>query len=227
MKSWLVTNRLCQIGFAFAAMKALSARDVPPEKASCPYSDERDGFVLSEGAGVLVFEEWDHAVRRGAKMHAEVVGYGASSDAEHITQPLEDGRGAASAMANCLRDAGLKPEDVRYVNAHGTSTPLGDVAETLAIRNVFGKAADGLAVSSTKSSTGHLLGASGGVELLATVRAMRHGLAPPTINLDRAGKGCDLDYVPNRARDLDIPIAMSNSFGFGGHNACIAVRRID
>ena len=212
---------------SFAAMKALSTRNVPPEQASCPFDVERDGFVLGEGAGVIVFEELEHAKRRGARIMAEVAGYGASSDANHITQPPEDGTGAAAAMRHALNDARVEPEEVDYINAHGTSTPLGDVAETVAIKRVFGEAARRIPVSSTKSSIGHLLGASGGVELVAMVYAIANAVVPPTINLNTPGPGCDLDFVPNTARDHRIRVAMSNSFGFGGHNACLVVKRFE
>ncbi len=219
---------LTPLGLAsFAAMKALSSRDVPPERASCPFDAERDGFVLGEGAAILVFEELEHAKARGANILAEVLGYGGSSDANHITQPSENGHGAASAMLAALRDARVAPDELDYINAHGTSTPLGDVAETMAIKRVLGDAAKTTPVSSTKSAMGHLLGASGGVELVAIIKAMIHSVAPPTINLDKPGEGCDLDYVPNTPRDLKIRTAMSNSFGFGGHNACIIARRFD
>ncbi len=219
---------LTPLGLAsFAAMKALSSRDVPPEQASCPFNTDRDGFVLGEGAGVLVFEELEHARKRDADILAEVIGYGATSDASHITQPLEDGRGAADAIRQAIRDAGIQPQDIDYINAHGTSTPLGDAAETTAIKKVFGPDAKRVAISSTKSSVGHLLGASGGVELIATIKACANGVAPPTINLETPCPECDLDYVPNVARDCRIRVALSNSFGFGGHNACLIIRRID
>ncbi len=217
---------LSPLGLAsFAAMKALSSRDVPPERASSPFEASRDGFVLGEGAGVLVFEELEHAKKRGAHILAEVAGYGATSDASHITQPLVDGRGASTAIRLSLEDAGVNPDEVNYINAHGTSTPLGDVAETTAVKRVFEHEAHKLAISSTKSSIGHLLGASGGVELAATVMACIHGVAPATINLDTPCAQCDLDYVPNTPRDCRIDVAMSNSFGFGGHNACLTVKR--
>ncbi|MCP4248751.1 MAG: beta-ketoacyl-ACP synthase II [bacterium] len=212
---------------AFAAMKALSQRNDDPPRASRPFDRDRDGFVMGEGAGVLIFEELEHARKRGAEILAEVVGFGTTADAEHITQPSETGRGAAQAMALALADAGLNPDQIDYINAHGTSTPLGDAAETLAIKTVFGPAAENTAISSTKSAIGHLLGASGGVELIATVMGLRHSTAPPTINLDHPGKDCDLDYVPRTARDLRIDRAMSNSFGFGGHNASIIVARFE
>jgi 3-oxoacyl-[acyl-carrier-protein] synthase II len=210
---------------AFAAMKALSARNDDPARASRPFDRDRDGFVLAEGAGAAIFEELEHARRRSAPILAEVIGFGSTSDADHITQPSENGEGAASAMEVALKDARLSPQDVDYINAHGTSTPLGDVAETTAIKRVFGPAAKKLVVSSTKSAVGHSLGASGGVELIASVLAAKNSVVPPTINLDHPGEGCDLDYCPNTARDRKIAVAMSNSFGFGGHNACIIVRR--
>lgn len=210
---------------AFAAMKALSTRNDDPPRASRPFDRDRDGFVLGEGAGVLIFEELEHARRRGAPILAEVVGFGVSSDAGHITQPSEDGEGAAAAMRMAIADSGCTPADVDYINAHGTATPLGDVAETTAIKRVFGNAANRVMVSSTKSAIGHLLGASGGVELIAAVLAVRNGMVPPTINLDHPAEGCDLDYVPLTAREVPVRVAMSNSFGFGGHNACLVVRR--
>lgn len=211
---------------AFAAMKALSTRNDDPERASRPFDRDRDGFVLGEGAGVLIFEDLESAKRRGAEILAEVLGFGTTADAEHITQPAESGAGAARAMKLAIADAGLNPEDIDYINAHGTSTPLGDVAETVAIKKVFDSSSK-LAISSTKSAIGHLLGASGGVELIATIMAMQHAVAPPTINLDNPDPQCDLDYVPNTARDLRIRRAMSNSFGFGGHNACLVVGRFE
>jgi 3-oxoacyl-[acyl-carrier-protein] synthase II len=212
---------------AFAAMKALSTRNEDPSAASRPFDRDRDGFVLGEGAGILIFEEYEHARRRGARIFAEVAGFGTTADASHITQPSEDGVGAAKAMQAAIADAGWAPDSMDYINAHGTSTPLGDVAETIAIKRVFGQHARRIPVSSTKSSIGHLLGASGGVEAIATVLAIANSVAPPTINLDNPGEGCDLDYVPNAPRDCRIRRAMSNSFGFGGHNACIVFQRID
>ncbi len=212
---------------AFAAMKALSARNDDPERASRPFDRDRDGFVLGEGAGALIFEDLEYARRRGAPILAEVLGHGSTADAGHITQPSEDGAGAAAAMRFALQDAGVKPEDVDYINAHGTSTPLGDAAETLAIKTVFGEHARKLVVSSTKSSIGHLLGASGGAELIACVRAIQNQVIPPTINLDNPDEACDLDYCPRVARDRKVRVALSNSFGFGGHNACIVVSRYD
>ncbi len=209
---------------AFSSMKALSMNNDDPTRASRPFDKKRDGFVLAEGAGALVFEDIDHAKNRGATILAEVVGFASTSDAEHITQPSEEGVGAAEAMRLAIESAGITIDDVEYVNAHGTSTPLGDVAETRAIRKVFGQATKNLVVSSTKSAVGHSLGASGGMELIAMVQGIRNKVVPPTINLDEPGEGCDLDYCPNTARDLHIRYAMSNSFGFGGHNACIVAR---
>ncbi len=210
---------------AFSAMKALSVRSGDPKAASRPFDRDRDGFVMGEGAGILIVEELEHARKRGAKFYAELASVGASGDAGHITQPAEDGQGAANAMSAALRYAGVDPSEVNYINAHGTGTPLGDIAETVAIKRVFRDHAAKLAISSTKSSIGHLLGASGGVEMVATVMAMNHNIAPPTINLDRPDPACDLDYVPNVARDMRIQVALSNSFGFGGHNACVCVKR--
>jgi 3-oxoacyl-[acyl-carrier-protein] synthase II len=207
----------------FANMRALSERNEEPQKASRPFDRDRDGFVLSEGAGMLVFEELEHAKRRGARIYAEVVGYGASADAGHITQPDEGGIGAARAMKRALEDAQIEPSRVTYINAHGTSTPLGDQAETTAIKRVFGEHAPQISISSTKSQLGHLLGASGGVELVLTVLAVRDNLVPPTINLDNPDPACDLDYTPNRLRERHLSAAMSNSFGFGGHNASILI----
>lgn len=208
---------------AFAAMKALSMRNDEPTKASRPFDRDRDGFVMGEGAGVLVFEEYDRARRRNAQIFAEVLGFGMSSDAGHLTQPDEQGRGAAAAMRNAVQDAHIRLDKVDHINAHGTGTPLGDVAETTAIKSVFADHAPKLKITSTKSAIGHLLGASGGVELIAAIMAINHGIVPPTINLDNPGEGCDLDYTPLTPQDAHIDIAMSNSFGFGGHNACIIV----
>lgn len=207
----------------FANMRALSERNEEPQKASRPFDRDRDGFVLSEGAGMLVFEELEHAKARGAKIYAEVLGYGASADAGHITQPDEAGIGAARAMKRALEDAQLAIEQVTYINAHGTSTLLGDQAETAAIKRVFGEHARDLSISSTKSQLGHLLGASGGVELILTVLAIRDKVVPPTINLDNPDPLCDLDYTPRVPRQRKLHGAMSNSFGFGGHNASILV----
>jgi len=210
----------------FAAMKALSARNDDPARASRPFDQDRDGFVLSEGGGILIFEEYEHARQRGANILAEVIGFGATADANDLVQPDPVGAGASRAMAAALSSARLNPQDVDYINAHGTSTPLGDIAETQAIKAVFGSAARKLAISSTKSCTGHLLGASGGVEAIASIKALQHNTLPPTINLETPDPQCDLDYVPNVTRDAHIRTAMSNSFGFGGHNACIVFRKL-
>jgi 3-oxoacyl-[acyl-carrier-protein] synthase II len=209
----------------FQNMKALSSRNEAPEKASRPFDRDRDGFVLSEGAGVVIFEELEHAQRRDAKIYAEVIGFGCSCDAGHITQPDPQGTGAAEAMRLALRNAAIHPSDVDYINAHGTSTPLGDKAETRAIHSVFGEAAREVAISSTKSALGHSLGASGGIELVITARTLADGVIAPTINLETPDPDCDLDYTPNEARQADVKIAMSNSFGFGGHNACIVLKK--
>jgi 3-oxoacyl-[acyl-carrier-protein] synthase II len=218
---------LTPIGLAgFQNMRALSFRTDAPQQASRPFDAERDGFVLAEGAGVVVIEEFEHARRRGARIYAELRGYGASGDAGHITQPDEEGRGAARAMAMALDDAGLAPEAVHYVNAHGTSTPLGDKAETVAIKRVFGPQARRLAISSTKSQLGHTLGASGGIELVACALTMNRGVIAPTINLEHPDPECDLDYTPNVAREARVDVAMSNSFGFGGHNASLVLARL-
>ncbi len=210
----------------FANMRALSERNDEPTKASRPFDRNRDGFVLSEGAGMLVFEELEHAKARGARIYAEVLGYGASADAGHITQPDEAGVGAARAMKRALEDAGVSPEAVTYINAHGTSTPLGDQAETAAIKKVFGPHARELSISSNKSQLGHSLGASGGVELVLSVLSLRDNVVPPTINLDTPDPLCDLDYTPNVPRERKIAAALSNSFGFGGHNASVLVGRL-
>lgn len=216
---------LTPMGIAgFARMGALSVRNDAPEEASRPFDVDRDGFVLSEGAGILILEELEFALRRGARILAEVCGYGLSSDATHLTSPDPQGTGAARAIQGAILDAGVKPDDIDYINAHGTSTPLGDVAETNAIRTVFGQHADAIAVSSTKSQLGHLLGASGGVEAAFCVLALERQLAPPTINLDHPDPACDLDYVPHEPRSMRIRCAMKNSFGFGGHNACLVFR---
>jgi 3-oxoacyl-[acyl-carrier-protein] synthase II len=218
---------LTPIGLAgFQNMRALSFRADAPQQASRPFDAERDGFVLAEGAGIVVIEEFEHARRRGARIYAELRGYGASGDAGHITQPDEEGRGAARAMAMALDDAGLGPEAVHYVNAHGTSTPLGDKAETVAIKRVFGAHARRLAISSTKSQLGHTLGASGGIELVACALTMDRGVIAPTINLEHPDPECDLDYTPNVARQARVDVAMSNSFGFGGHNASLVLARL-
>ncbi len=207
----------------FANMKALSTRNDDPPRASRPFDRDRDGFVLSEGAGVLVLEELEHAKARGARIYAELIGYGVSSDGGHITQPDENGTGAARAMEHALRDAKVSPEEIGYINAHGTSTPLGDKAETKAIKTVFGPLARRLLISSTKSQLGHLLGASGGVELIVSVLALREQAVPPTINYQTPDPDCDLDYTPNEPRQHSFHCAMSNSFGFGGHNGSLVV----
>lgn len=211
----------------FAAMRALSTRNDAPEKASRPWDRERDGFVVGEGSGILVLEELEHARRRGAPMLAEIVGYGMSADAHHITSPPDDGEGGYRVMRNAMRDAKLQPAQVQYVNAHGTSTGLGDRAETMAIKRAFGEHAYKLAVSSTKSMTGHLLGGAGGLEAGITVLAIRDQIAPPTINHEFPDPECDLDYVPNKARPMNIEYALSNSFGFGGTNGCLIFKRLD
>lgn len=212
---------------AFASMKALSTRNDDPQRASRPFDRDRDGFVLGEGAGAFVFEELEHARRRGAPILAEIIGFASTCDADHLTQPLESGEGAASAMSLALRDARINPDEVDYINAHATGTPLGDVAESAAIKKVFGSAAFNLVVSSTKSAIGHSLGASGGIELAAVICALNNSVVPPTINLDHPGEGCDLDYCPNVARDRRMRIGLNNSFGFGGHNACVLVKRFE
>jgi len=211
---------------AFAAMKAISARNEEPERASRPFDKDRDGFVLSEGAGVLLFEQLEHAKARGAKIYAEVLGFGGTADATDIVQPDPEGHGASRAMAAALADARLDPDEIDYINAHGTATPLGDIAETKAIKQVFGPAARKVAISSTKSAVGHTLGASGGIEAIACIKAIENNTIPPTINLENPDPECDLDYVPNVARDARIRTVMDNSFGFGGHNACLVFRRL-
>lgn len=210
----------------FSALRALSTRNDDPTRASRPWDVDRDGFVLGDGAGVLVLEEWEHAKKRGAVILAELVGFGMSGDAFHITRPSEGGVGAASAMKNALQDANITPEEVDYINAHGTSTPAGDTEEVLAMKLVLGTAASGVAVSSTKSMTGHLLGAAGAVEAIFCVLAMRDQVAPPTINLDNPDKDCDLDFVPHVARNMIINVALSNSFGFGGTNGTLVFKKI-
>jgi 3-oxoacyl-[acyl-carrier-protein] synthase II len=210
----------------FSNMRALSERNDDPPAASRPFDMDRDGFVLSEGAGILVFEELEHAKKRGAKIYAEVLGYGASADAGHITQPDEQGTGAARAMTAALRDAQFNPTQIDYINAHGTSTPLGDKAETVAVKRVFEDYAYKVNVSSTKSQLGHLLGASGGVELILSLFALRDNICPPTINLEKPDPACDLNYTPNKPQQRKINAVMSNSFGFGGHNASIIAGRL-
>ena len=209
----------------FCAMRALSTRNDEPEKASRPWDAQRDGFVMGEGCGIVILEEWEHARRRGAPIYAEVVGYGMSADAYHISAPHPEGEGAVRVMKVALRDAGITPEQIGYINAHGTSTPLGDLSEVRAIKSVFGDHAYKLAVSSTKSCTGHLLGAAGGLETGILALAVRDQVLPPTINLDEPGEGCDLDFVPNQARKVDLEYGASNSFGFGGTNASIILKR--
>ena len=208
----------------FGAMKALSIRNEEPERASRPFEKDRDGFIMAEGAGVLILEEREKALRRGAKIYAEVIGYGANGDAYHITAPSPDGEGAARCMALALEDAAIQPEEVDYINAHGTSTGHNDINETLAIKTVFGERSYKIPVSSTKSMTGHLLGAAGAVEGVYSVLALQHGIIPPTINYETPDPQCDLDYVPNQARKADLKVVLSNSFGFGGTNACVIFR---
>ena len=210
----------------FCAARALSTRNDDPKTASRPWDKDRDGFVLGEGAGVMVLEEYEHARARGARIYAEVVGFGMSADAHHMTAPCEDGEGAARCMANALKNSGLNPEDVDYLNAHGTSTPLGDVAETVAVKRAFGDHARKLVVNSTKSMTGHLLGAAGGIEAVFSALAIHHQVSPPTINIFNQDEACDLDYCANEARQMKIGVAISNSFGFGGTNATVVLRRI-
>jgi 3-oxoacyl-[acyl-carrier-protein] synthase II len=210
----------------FCAARALSSRNDDPAAASRPWDRDRDGFVMGEGAGVLVLEEYEHAKARGARIYCELAGYGMSADAHHITAPCEDGAGAVRCMNSALRNAGMNHEQVDYINAHGTSTPLGDIAETIAVKNCFGAHARKVSISSTKSMTGHLLGAAGGVEAVFSVLAIRDQVAPPTINLVNQDPQCDLDYVPNTARQMKINVALSNSFGFGGTNGSLVFRKI-
>jgi 3-oxoacyl-[acyl-carrier-protein] synthase II len=218
---------LCELGVgSFCAARALSTRNDDPERASRPWDKDRDGFVMGEGAGVVILEEYEHAKKRGAKIYCELVGYGMSGDAYHITAPDEQGSGASRAMELALRDAGATADQVDYINAHGTSTPLGDLAETRAIKNTFGPHAKKVAISSTKSQLGHLLGASGGVEAVITALTIQRNLIPPTINLDHPDEECDLDFVPHKARDKKVVLALSNSFGFGGHNACLLMKKV-
>lgn len=218
---------ICALGVGgFSAARALSTRNDDPATASRPWDTDRDGFVLGEGAGVLVLEELEHARARGANIYCELAGYGISADAHHITAPCEDGEGAARGMINAMRNAGINPDEVDYINAHGTSTSLGDLAETIAVRRCFGDHAKKLAVSSTKSSTGHLLGAAGAVEAVFTIMGMKDRVAPPTINLFNQDPQCDLDYVPNIARQMTINVALSNSFGFGGTNGTLVFRTV-
>ncbi len=210
----------------FGAARALSTRNNSPQTASRPWDEDRDGFALGDGSGVLMLEEYESAKKRGARIYAELIGFGMGGDAYHITSPTEDGAGAANCMLNALNDAGINPESVDYINAHGTSTPAGDLAETRAIHSVFGANANNLAVSSTKSMIGHLLGAAGAVEAVISILSLRDQVAPPTINLDNPSEGCDLDYVPHAARDMKIDTVISNSFGFGGTNGTLIFSKI-
>ena len=214
---------LCVAGFS--VMKALSTRNDEPEKASRPFDAKRDGFVIAEGCGILILEDMEHALKRGAKIYAEVIGYGANADAYHMTAPCPDGEGAAKCIELALKDAGIDPTQVDYINAHGTSTPLNDLAETKAIKKALGDHAYKVMISSTKSMTGHLLGGAGGLEAVLTVMSIYEGIVPPTINLEEPDPECDLDYVPNQARKADIKIALSNAFGFGGTNACLVFKK--
>ena len=211
----------------FSAARAMSTRNDDPQGASRPWDRDRDGFVLSDGAGAMLLEEYEHAKARGATIYAELVGFGMSGDAYHMTAPPEDGRGGAKCMDNALKDAGLNPDEVDYINAHGTSTPAGDVAETRAVKSVFGAHASELAISSTKSMTGHLLGAAGAVEAVFSVLALRDQVAPPTINLDNPDEDCDLNYVPHQAQQRELNVVLSNSFGFGGTNGSLVFRRCE
>jgi len=221
-------SAITPLGLAgFCSMKALSTRNDDPHKASRPFDKERDGFVIAEGSGIIILESLEHAKARGAKVYAEVVGYGMSGDAYHRTAPAPEGEGAAQAMQMALDDAKMKPEEVDYINAHGTSTSLNDKYETMAIKKVFGEYAKEIPVSSTKSMTGHLLGAAGGVELIACLLAMEKGIIPPTMNYEYPDPECDLDYVPNEARKKEVKVAMSNSFGFGGHNAVLIIKKLE
>jgi len=221
----MATSPIAMAGFANA--KALSTRNDEPTKASRPWDEERDGFVLSDGAGALVLEDYEHAKARGAKIYAELTGFGMSGDAHHITSPIEDGSGARASMENALNDAGIEADAVDYINAHGTSTPLGDIAECKAIRSLFGPHSERLLVSSSKSSIGHLLGAAGAVEAIFSVLAIRDNIAPPTLNLDKPSEGCDLDFVPHTARQATINTTLSNSFGFGGTNGTLIFSAVD
>ncbi len=220
-----VITPLCVAGFS--SMKALSTRNDAPEKASRPFDKNRDGFILGEGAGILVLEEMETAKKRGARIYAEIIGYGMTADAFHITNPAPEGEGAVRCMNMALKSGGVNPQDVDYINAHGTSTPVGDAAETMAIKKVFKGYAKRLAVSSTKSMTGHLLGAAGGIEAVITALSTYHNIMPPTINYETSDPECDLDYVPNKAREKKINVAMSNSFGFGGTNATLVFKRFE
>ena len=218
---------LCELGMAsFCAARAMSSRNDEPTKASRPWDKDRDGFIMSEGAGVIVLEEWEHAIKRGARIYAELVGYGMTADAYHITQPQEDGKGATRAMNLALQEAGVNPDAVDYINAHGTSTPLGDIAETKAIKASFGEHAKKLAINSTKSALGHMLGASGGVEAIVCCLTVSKGIIHQTQNLDEPDPQCDLDYVPKTSRQRNVRYALSNSFGFGGHNAVLLFKKV-
>ena len=219
-------SAITPLAFAgFCSMRAMSARNHEPERASRPFNKDRDGFVMGDGAGVLIFESLSHAKKRGAHIYGEIVGYGMTSDAHDMVSPPDNGEGAAKAMEFALRDAELPLDAIDYINAHGTSTPIGDIAETNAIKTVFGEQAYKIPVSSTKSMVGHLLGAAGAVELIACLAAMEKGYLPPTINYDTPDEACDLDYVPNESRDAKVSVALSNAFGFGGHNTSIAIRK--
>ncbi|MDF2927667.1 MAG: beta-ketoacyl-acyl-carrier-protein synthase [Paenibacillaceae bacterium] len=219
---------ISQMGMAgFCALRAMSTRNDEPERASRPFDAERDGFVMGEGAGIVILESLEHALKRGARIYAEVAGYGMSADAHHMTDPAPGGEGAARCMVKAIKDAGIAPRDVDYINAHGTSTGVGDKAETAAVKSVFGENAYQVPVSSTKSMTGHLLGAAGGVEAVIIALTIANGVIPPTINLENPDPECDLDYVPNKARQADVRVAMSNSFGFGGHNATIILKKYE
>lgn len=219
---------ISELGLAgFSVMRALTSQNDEPEKASRPFDGKRDGFVPCEGAGALLLESEEHAKARGARIYAEVAGFGCTSDAFHLVAPPDDGEGAARAMAVALRDAGVEPDDVDYVNAHATSTPLGDTAETNAIKKVFGEGAYRLAISATKSLIGHGLGASGGMETVATVKTIETGVIHPTVNQEERDPTCDLDYVPNAARKADVRVALKNSFGFGGQNSCLVITRYE
>jgi len=209
----------------FCAMKAMSTRNDDPQHASRPFDRDRDGFVMGEGAGVIVLEELEHAKARGARIYCELAGYGNTADANHITAPAPEGEGAARCMKMALRSAGLNPGDISYINAHGTSTPQGDIAETQAVKTVFGERARKVVVNSTKGATGHMLGAAGAVEMIFCVKTLETGKVPPTINLEHPDPQCDLDYVPNTAREMKVEAILNNSFGFGGHNACLADKR--
>jgi 3-oxoacyl-[acyl-carrier-protein] synthase II len=209
----------------FCAMKAMSTRNDEPKKASRPFDVGRDGFVMGEGAGVLVLEEYEHAKRRRARIYCELAGYGNTADANHMTAPAPEGEGAARCMKMALKSAGMGPNEISYINAHGTSTPQGDVAETQAIKSVFGEHARKLVVSSTKGALGHMLGAAGAVESVICVKAIQNGIVPPTINLENQDPECDLDYVPHKAREMQVNAILNNSFGFGGHNATVLMRK--